>query len=57
MRSFGTPYLETEALLAVLNGDEDAAREKLGEMSPMELEVFRERLDTLDSIISEVLAP
>lgn len=52
-----TPYIETEALLAVMDDDggNDRARELLGQMSPNELNSFGAQVDTLSDLIEEAL--
>lgn len=47
-----TPYAETEALLAMLNDDEDEALRILGEMYPRERRALVEKLDRL-SLLAE----
>ncbi len=48
-----TPYVETEALLAVMEKDRDRLRELLAGMLPGELEIFWEQASDLDREIGE----
>lgn len=45
-----TPYVETETLLAVLEGRHDDARRMMGEMFPGEARNLRQACDKLCSI-------
>lgn len=48
-----TPYAETEALLAVLNGDTARARQLLDDMLPGERRVFTGQLNILADMVAE----
>lgn len=49
-----TPYLETEALLAVMNGDEEEALRIIDEeMSPRERRTFIDQLDRLSLLADD----
>lgn len=58
MRTYGpddreTPYVETEALLAVMNCDLERMRHMIDSMSRVERSIFREQVETLAEYLDE----
>lgn len=51
-----TPFIETEALLAVMDDDEDRSRELLATMLPNELARFERQVDRLGELVVEARA-
>jgi hypothetical protein len=54
-RAAMTPYAETEALLAVLEGDSERVRAILADMLPGELIAFADHVDTLSGAIFNMI--
>lgn len=52
---YGTHFTESEALLAVVNGDYDEARAILAEMLPGELAVLRRHATSLSGLCADVV--
>lgn len=50
---YGTPYTETEVLVAVMEGDYEGAKELLADMLPSELSTFAGNLINLRWLVSE----
>lgn len=49
-----TPYVETEALLAVMNGNPEGAEEILAGLLPGELNIFDDQVTFLGDLIARV---
>jgi len=49
-----TPFTETEALLAVMENDDDRALALLKDSTPRELRIFEEQLDRLSAMVNDL---
>ncbi len=55
MTAFETPYVETNALLAIMNGDRETAAEILADSSDRELQKLDDQLQFLRDVITAML--
>ena len=55
MSKYGTPFIESEVVLAYQSGDVDYAREQLNLMSISELKTFRLQLSRLPNLCAEII--
>jgi hypothetical protein len=52
MSEYGTPFVETEALLAVMNDDQRTAYDLIADMLPGEREVFSQQVSILLQLVN-----